>query len=54
MISHPNKTTYQLLRSNDGKIWKEVVTDKIFQHYTIEDIFDYEDRVDKDENIIIG
>lgn len=49
MISHPNKTTYQLLRSNDGKIWREVVTDKILQYYTSEDIFDYEDKVDRDK-----
>jgi hypothetical protein len=49
MISHPNKTTYQLLRSIDGKIWREVVTDKILQHYTSEDIFDYEDKVDRDK-----
>ncbi len=49
MISHPNKTTYQLLRSNDGKIWIEVVTDKILQPYTSEDIFDYEDKVDRDK-----
>ena len=49
MISHPNKTTYQLLRSNDGKMWREVVTDKILQDYTSEDIFDYEDKVDHDK-----
>ncbi len=49
MISHRNKTTYQLLRSNDGKMWKEVVTDKILQDYTSEDIFDYEDKVDRDK-----
>ena len=49
MINHPGKTTYQLLKSNDGKIWREVVTDKRLQNYTSEDIFDYEDKVDRDE-----
>ena len=49
MIDHPGKTTYQLLRSNDGKVWEEVVTDERLQYYTSDDIFDYDDRVDRDE-----
>jgi len=49
MVSHRDKTTYQLLRSNDGKRWKEVVTDKILRVYTSEDIFDFEDKVERNE-----
>ena len=49
MVSHLDKTTYQLLRSNDGKMLKEVATDKIMQEYTSEDIFDYEDKVERDK-----
>lgn len=44
MISNPAKTTYVLLRSADGKFWTEVVTDRVLQLYTGEDIFDYDDK----------
>ncbi|MEP6597090.1 MAG: T9SS type A sorting domain-containing protein [Ginsengibacter sp.] len=49
MINHPAKTTYILLRSTDTKTWIEVVTDKILRKYTEEDIFDYDDKVNRDQ-----
>ena len=49
MIRNALKTTYVLLRSTDTKTWAEVVTDKIFRRYTEEDIFDYSDRVERNQ-----
>jgi hypothetical protein len=49
MIGHPAKTTYVLLKSIDNKTWTEVVTDKMLRNYTEEDIFDYDDRVNRDQ-----
>jgi len=49
MISHPAKTTYILLRSADAKIWIEIATDKVLRKYSEEDVFDYDDRVDRNE-----
>ncbi|MEO6453769.1 MAG: T9SS type A sorting domain-containing protein [Ginsengibacter sp.] len=49
MISHSTKTTYILLRSTDKKTWTEIVTDKMMKHYSEEDIFDYDDKVNRDE-----
>ena len=49
MINHPVKTTYILLRSTDTKKWIEVVTDKVLRNYSEEDIFDYDDKVDRNE-----
>jgi len=49
MISHTTKTTYILLKSTDAKNWTEVVTDKMLRNYTAEDVFDYDDRVNRDQ-----
>ena len=49
MINHPAKTTYILLRSTDTKMWTEVVTDKIMRKYSQEDVFDYDDKVNRDQ-----
>jgi hypothetical protein len=49
MVNHPAKTTYVLLKSTDAKTWTEVVTDMIFRNYANDDIFDYDDRVNRDQ-----
>lgn len=49
MVPHPSKTTYVLFRSTDAKNWREVVTDKIPRKYSEEDVFDYDDRVNRSD-----
>lgn len=49
MISHLSKTTYILLKSSDAKTWTPVVTDRFLRSYTEEDVFDYDDRVNRDQ-----
>jgi len=48
MISHSAKTTYILLRSTDTKRWIEVASDKVLRNYSEEDVFDYDDGVNRD------
>lgn len=47
MISQTTKTTYVLLRSTDKNTWTEIITDKYLQNYTEEDVFDYNDKVNR-------
>lgn len=49
MSNNTSKTTYILLRSTDAKEWTEIVTDKKLQIYTQIDVFDYEDKVKRDQ-----
>src|SRR5438477_5608947 len=49
IINGTDKTTYILARSNDKKNWTPVVTDKIFKQYTVEDTFDYADKINSGE-----
>lgn len=49
MINHPAKTTYVLLKSTDTKTWTEVVTDKVLRKYSEEDVFDYDDKVNRNQ-----
>src|SRR4051812_37916930 len=49
MINHTAKTTYILLKSTDEKTWLEVVTEKMLRNYTSGDVFEYEDKVSRDQ-----
>ncbi|MEO6328915.1 MAG: T9SS type A sorting domain-containing protein [Ginsengibacter sp.] len=49
MIRHSTKTAYVLLKSTDTKTWTEIVTDKVRRNYTPEDVFDYDERVSRDQ-----
>ena len=49
MINSAGKTTYILSKSDDKKNWSQIVTDKIFKEYTVEDTFDYADKINSDK-----
>jgi len=49
MVNHSAKTTYTLLKSTDKTNWTEIVTDKYLRNYSEEDLFDYDDRADRNK-----
>ncbi len=49
MTDHAKPSTYILERSLDKKRWTTSVTDNRFQQYSHDDIFDFDERVEKDK-----